>query len=147
VTEDDHAKGIGALLGNLQILETMVRARIATLDPTRYKPWRWDDLVPGRELPEDAFTATDSLGPMIAVYNDLVDEKSRIDRDGLVALRDALAHGRVWTLDCRFPVKLVKFRKSRPGWVTVEWAEDMTVDWFKKQMRVVGAAVAAVQNS
>jgi hypothetical protein len=64
-----------------------------------------------------------------------------------VALRDALAHGRVWTLDCRFPVKLVKFRKSRPGWVTVEWAEDMTVDWFKKQMRVVGAAVAAVQNS
>ena len=50
-----HTTSVGKLVTLLQMLETQLRAALALVDPRLYRPWRWEDLHVGQDVPVDAF--------------------------------------------------------------------------------------------
>jgi hypothetical protein len=129
---NDHVAGVGAIVTNLQALETSLRFFLGR----RYN----QDL----EFPKPAdtsarqsyLTAFAPLGELIEDYNKSLtsaEEHFKIDFDA-VRLRDALAHGRlvlpeppVW------PATLWKFGKVKEGRMPVEFCKTLTVDWMREQ--------------
>jgi len=90
-------------------------------------------LVVGDSRPENAMTCFDPLGKLISRYNTYFTGDQRVD-SGLVATRNALAHGRVFGKDQKGWFHLLKFSESdKAGVVRVEFSEEMNEDWFKKQ--------------
>lgn len=61
-------------------------------------------------------------------------KKLRVD-ESIVGLRDALAHGRVFSYEPSPPSVLLKFSKPKNGYVKVEFSALMTRDWFDKQIK------------
>lgn len=96
----------------------------------------FDALVIGDVVGETPFTDYASLGSLIGQFNKLVPDQRRIDPK-LVDLRDALAHGRVWSLDGNFPLRLLKFDKPSNGTVRVTWATTLTEEWLHEQRDLV----------
>ena len=77
---DDHALGVGRLMGNLQSLEATIRIFLARSDPSI------NSIISGP-----------TLGPLIDEYNRQLagDELYSIDQQ-VVTIRNALAHGLVF---------------------------------------------------
>jgi hypothetical protein len=69
---------------------------------------------------------------------------NRVDAS-IVALRDALAHGRVLTQG-GFPMRLVKFSRPVNGVVMVEYAELVDPDWILRQMERVKGETKKVRD-
>src|SRR5215472_14404074 len=76
---DDHALGLGRLMGNLQSLEATIRIFLARSDPSI------NSIVSG-----------ETFGTLVGKYNGQLagDEPYSIDRQ-VVTIRNALAHGLV----------------------------------------------------
>ena len=136
---------LGQLFGNFHGLEMVLRAFLANRDPRQAltKGQDFTALQVGDVVAETPFTDYASLGQLITQFNELVPSDRRID-PALVELRDALAHGRVWSTDGDFPLRLLKFSKPREGFATVTWAATLTEDWLDQQRgRVLDAMVRA----
>lgn len=142
---ETHVRQLGKIIGNLQSLEVALRAAIMQLDETVTSSLKIGALKVGDKVPEDPFTNYDSLGPTISKFNALVPNSSRIDRNPLVTLRDALAHGKPLSDKKEFPLTLIKFSKpDKAGQVTVEGIYLMTVEWFQEQIDLVQFALKKV---
>ena len=100
MTQEEHARYLGGLVSNFQSLEFILRAFLQQL-PTapQFGLAHGTDIYSfpvGAELPLNELTSYDTLGELVKKFNSEMNgnEASKIDVT-LVALRDALAHGRV----------------------------------------------------
>ena len=77
---NDHALGLGRLMGNLQSLEATIRIFLTRADPSK-----------------NYIISRDFFGTLIGKYNDQLanDEPYSIDQQ-VVTIRNALAHGLVF---------------------------------------------------
>ena len=152
MTLDEHCKLLGKLVGNFQSLEFILRVFLQELPSARPMgiPSGTDiySFPVGSELPESEMTSYDTLRDLIKKFNIEMDKpgSSTIDVT-LVAVRDALAHGRVSssTPDDTMPMRLFKFSKpDKKGRVCVVFNEQMTKAWFEDQIARVRQAIRAV---
>ena len=141
-----HAKMLGQLITNLHSLELFIRVFLHHKNPA--PPFELPicsdntkDIHAGSNIPVNHLTNYDSLGSLIDQYNIEMNEHERdkLDRS-IVTLRDAIAHGRVFTYSPDVPPSLVKFSKPNKNTVRVEFCEVMTPDWLHAQnVKVVSA--------
>src|SRR5262249_40304851 len=109
---DEHALGLGRLMGNLQSLEATIRIFLARTDPSI------NSIISGP-----------TLGPLIDEYNRQLagDEPYSIDQQ-VLKIRNALAHGLVFAPpDMSLPLPL--YHKGQ--------LYEMTVDWFQAKQTLV----------
>lgn len=147
---NEHALHLGGLIGNFQSLEFLLRATLSGFPGARPRgvpPGQDIYLTPvGTELPECDMTSYDSLGVLIKKFNVAAAAKGAAQVDEtLVAIRDALAHGRVSSATTDTPLRLIKFDKpDKSGNVRVAFNEELSEEWFVTQKRRVFEAMAVV---
>jgi hypothetical protein len=109
MNEQDHALGLGKLMGNLQSLEATLRIFLTRAD-----------------RPKNYMTEG-TLGQLVKKYNrDLSkDERSlyRVNKS-IVKVRNALAHGLIFPSDMRMPLPLTLLHKNLQFQMTMEWFEE-----------------------
>ena len=135
-----HAIYLGKLMANLHSLEYILRTVLSN-----HHRENTGELLVGvtKTAPLTHFTNYDSLSQLIGKYNNLSEPKYHVDKF-VVSLRDAVAHGRVFTLD-RFPLRLLKFDKpQKNGNVAIVFDQLMDEDWFKKNVSLVREQIEKV---
>jgi hypothetical protein len=86
-------------------------------------------------------TGYDSLRKVIDKFDAEFKKENWIkDKDKIVRLRDALAHGR-FLVPTPSPMKFYKFGKPEKGKVQVELIEEMTREWFDENIRFIAEEV------
>ncbi len=137
MAEDRVPSALGKLVTNLQSLEFALRALLHDAVGPSHSSLRLEALSVGDAVPEDPITNYDSLGDLIRKVNELYQTHGKPERidASLVDLRDAIAHGRVWTTHPSTPFTLLKFSKPNAGFVTVTYAQQLTIDWLDSQIK------------
>jgi len=140
---EKHAENLGRLNTNLHSLEVTIRDFLFNdaegLQVVTKHLQSLRKLKVGQSIPENLFTNYDDLRTLIRKYNKRVEaiaKKLRVD-ESIVGLRDALAHGRVFSYGPSPPMLLLKFSPPQKGYVKVEFSAVMTIDWFDKQVEWV----------
>lgn len=132
MNHDDHVAGVGAIVTNLQALETALRFFLGR---------RYDQHLefpkPGEPTARKSYlTAFAPLGELIEDFNKSLkpeEEKFKISFEA-VRVRDALAHGRLVVPEPpSWPATLWKFGKVKDGRMPVEFCEELTIEWMKDQ--------------
>jgi hypothetical protein len=130
--EKDHVRCIGAIVTNLQALETSLRFFLGRrYDQHLAFPKRGQTSACRNYLTEFA-----SLGELIEDFNKSLkpDETNFEISFDAVKVRDALAHGRLFVPDPpSWPATLWKFGKVKDGRMPVEFCQELTVDWMTDQ--------------
>jgi len=131
---------IGAIVTNLQSLEFALRLFLAeSLAPGNL---RLDIhlLQPGESVAESYLTNYDSLRTIINKANRRLLELHRAERvdAGVVGVRDALAHGRVFALTPGGPYRIVKFGRPANGVVRVASVMELSEDRLKLEVKRSG---------
>jgi hypothetical protein len=131
---EEHTQWVGAIVTNLQALETVLRYFLATLR---------NEVVefpkPGDQTAKFSYlTWHTSLGKLIRTFNEaLAEAEKKFEVDiGVVHIRDAIAHGRLVTTE-ELPFRLWKFGANRNGRVGIEFSEELTADWLKSTSDVI----------
>ena len=126
---EEHTQGVGAIITNLQALETVLRYFLAR----RHE----QDIQFPKEGDEDAaenyLTRWVFLSKLIKNYNGALkpeEAKFKVEGDEVVRIRDAFAHGRLLT-NTEIPARLWKFGQAKQGKVKVEFSEELTSEWLK----------------
>lgn len=143
---DEHARHLGGLIGNLQSLEFLLRIALSKLPGARGR-----GVLSGQDfylspvdsfLPENDLTSYDSLGELISKFNKEMDKQGKLKIDeSLVAIRDALAHGRVSASAPDETLRLLKFDKPQDGRVRVVFNEELSEAWFMRHKNRVRDAI------
>jgi hypothetical protein len=151
VTGDEHAQQLGGLVGNLHSLEFLLRGYLGQQPGAR--PF---GLPPGTniysfevgsEVPENDLTSFDTLGRLVEKFNASMAAKGLQGIDtSLVALRDAIAHGRVSAPVADEHLRLLKFEKPSEGKTRITYNEVMDLEWFKANKRKVYDAMMYVHG-
>jgi hypothetical protein len=148
--EQSYALLLGQIFANLQGLEFAVRALLYAKADLPHVEMRKDknlyEYRVGEQVPENAMTSYDSLGKLIDRYNKLAAPERKID-EGIVDLRDALAHGRLASPGSSNHFWLLKTRREPDGLVTVSFVQEMTEDWLKSQIRRTQAELQKVTGN
>src|SRR5215471_10740012 len=105
---DDHALGLGRLMGNLQSLEATIRIFLTRTDPSK-----------------NYLISRDTFGPLVDKYNDQLanNEPYSIDQQ-VVKMRHALAHGLVFAPSNTSLPPLTLFHDGLSYVMTVDWFQD-----------------------
>src|SRR5258707_2816362 len=112
MTVDDHNRGIGSLVMDLQSLETHIRYflyRRDGEDAAFPKPGDW-------QTRETWLTKFISLDDLIKEYNSSLESNERalfLVTDSIVGLRNAIAHGRLIAPNLNPPFSLWKFSRAK----------------------------------
>jgi hypothetical protein len=125
---EDHTQWVGAIVTNLQALETVLRYFLLKLNKQEVEFPNVGD----REAAKTYLTSFLSLDNLIKSYNKALDEAEkqfRVDKT-VVSIRDAFAHGRLLTSK-ELPARLWKFGSSKKKRVKIEFCEELTVEWLK----------------
>jgi hypothetical protein len=136
VRPEEHTQWVGAIVTNLQALETVLRyflLRVRKQDPQFPK-------VGDKDAKKTYLTRFLSLGKIIRKYNSVLqahESKFAVDIE-VVHIRDAFAHGRLLT-PSELPARLWKFGDGKNGRVKVEFSEELTVDWLKAKALMIQA--------
>jgi hypothetical protein len=131
---EEHTQGVGAIVTNLQALETVLRfflLRLRKQDPTFPKPGEG-------KVKKTYLTRWIALDKLIRNYNKVLDaneQKYKVDKE-VVRIRNAFAHGRLVTPD-EIPAHLWKFGRSKNGHVEVEFCEELTPEWLKSKWLMI----------
>ncbi len=138
-----HEVELGRLIANLHSLELVIRDFLLTdaegLQASTKHAQDLRRLKVGQSITENQFTNYDDLRALIKKYNKRVEaiaKKLSVD-ESIMDLRNALAHGRVFSYGPSPPLLLLKFSKPQNGYVKVEFSVVMTIDWFDKQIKWV----------
>jgi hypothetical protein len=134
VKAEEHTQGVGAIVTNLQALETVLRYFLAKLNKEDVQfPKVGDKLVKLSYL-----TRFVSLGKLIKTCNEALDETEKaFEADsGVVHIRDAIAHGRLVTTK-EIPFRLWKFGPHKGENVEIEFSEELTADWLKSTSAMI----------
>ena len=84
-------------------------------------------------VPDNALTNWDTLRDLIQKYNKLPISKGLTIDENLVDIRDAIAHGRVFSSTPDGINQLLRFKKPTKNGVEVEFSVAMTEEWFTTQ--------------
>ena len=145
-------KSVGILLANLQSLEFVLRIFLSEVNkrnnPAIKPNENIDNLKVGDEIEEDPITNYDSLNQIINKVNAiLLTENIKDQMDiSVVDTRDALAHGRISSINPNGPFHLLKFSKPCCGKVKVTMSFDMTMEWATEQIRKSHSEVMKVKE-
>jgi hypothetical protein len=135
----DHIAGVGAIVTNLQALETALRRFLVE----RYGQCPAFPKMGDATACRSYLTAYLSLGPLIKEYHGLLDdhEKQYCLDDSVVPIRDALAHGRLVARgdEPSPPYELWKFGGIKDGKVQVEFSEVLSAEWLKEKWAMIDA--------
>jgi hypothetical protein len=141
---DPFALRLGRLLNSFQSLEFAIRAflfnhrhdqafhsdfNLRALEQTPIGDW----------VPVNALTDYKTLEKLITTFNShhrAVALGVAVDAS-VVAIRDALAHGRVYSHRGGDPMRLLKFGREIGGKVPVEFSEELSMEWLDKQVQRV----------
>jgi hypothetical protein len=129
--QDDHTRGVGRIITNLEALEFVVRIFL-----TKANDQKLEFPTPETtELPVTFVTNYMPLGELIGEYNKTLNPTEQIHRvdDQVIKIRDAFAHGRIYSNSESFPIELYKFSKPKDGKAAVEYAETLTTEWLKEK--------------
>jgi len=142
-----HTRYTGIMVLNFQAIETAIRAFLECQEGRRitfplYKP----DI---KTAPLTRMTDYEYFGPLVAEFNSSLrteDEKKRFTLDtSIVDVRNALAHGRLFTEETHFPARLWKFgRPDGDGNATVEFCQLLTPEWLLKTHNNIARQYAKV---
>jgi hypothetical protein len=133
----DHLSGVGAIVTNLQALESTLRGFLVE----RFGQCAGFPKMGDKVACRNYLTEFVSLGELIKDYHRVLGEdeqKYKID-ESVVLIRDALAHGRLYVRGSNPepPFELWKFGRSVEGKMPVEFSETLTQEWLKaKWLRV-----------
>jgi hypothetical protein len=134
VEAKDHTQWVGAIVTNLQALETVLRYFLLIRrgeKPQFPKPGDQD-------AAKTYLTCFLSLGTLIKTYNKALDDTEKqfkVDRT-VVRIRDSFAHGRLLT-STELPARLWKFGSSKKKRVKIEFCEELTVEWLKSTSTMI----------
>jgi hypothetical protein len=98
----------------------------------------------GTVFEKDEFTNYDSLGKLVDKFNEKMKCQGMSELDNsLIDLRDAFAHGRVFTLEGEDFMRLVKFGKPDKSGarVCLEFNEVMSEEWLASCIKRVCEAM------
>ena len=143
MTVDEYLIGIGKIVGNLQSLELMIRIFLADAHGQAMTFPTAKDL--NTRVPVTYLTNRDSLGPLIDEFNaglSAAENQHKVDRT-IVDLRDALAHGRVSTLD-QYPLQLFKCGWESGGTVEIEVFLTLDKAWIDQSVQRTRDALKGV---
>jgi hypothetical protein len=154
MTIDEYFRFMGNLVVNLQSLEFAIRAYLHN-ENARSKQQRSEfgekiyDFKEGDEVEENTFTNYDTLGQLIDKYNkivELTDSSLCIDKERIVSVRDALAHGRTASESpsADAPQKLIKYDKPVNGKVRITHCDTLDESWFREKIRLVMESIKHV---
>lgn len=151
MTPEEHARKLGSLVGNMQGLEHLLRVFLYHLEnePPSVPPPGGNlyTLPVGSQVLKNALTNYDSLAKLFRKFNSEMAKRGEdeIDATRIVAVRDALAHGRVSSPDERnHNQRLLKFSNPDKGPLCVEFNEVMSADWFREENRRVLGAIRTI---
>jgi hypothetical protein len=135
MNRDDHALGLGRIIGNLQALELLIRLFLceATGQVIEFLTGTHSSMN------ETYLTNYLSLGQLIDCYNrhlTVAESTYSLDK-AAVHIRDAIAHGRLLSSSPSFPVTLYKFGKPNLGIAPVELTEVLTQDWLEVNRKAI----------
>ena len=130
----DYATLIGRCWMNFNSLELIMRTYLAT----QGQPMGLSGKV-GESFPINTFTNYDTFREIARKVNAKSGEQYDFSR--IIAYRDAMAHGRVFSADDNFPLTVVKFSKPIGGAVKVEYSqllsETFLLDMSKEIVKVL----------
>lgn len=134
-------------MANFQSLEFALRAFLTKYSPPPFVPYAASSDVfsfpVGSVLPENPLTNYDSLGMLIEKANKLLRQQHAPQLDkSLVDIRDALAHGRISSLQEEEQLRLIKYSKPDNGQVEVKYNEVLDEQWFTLHKRRVRDAIS-----
>src|SRR6266496_3651952 len=149
---EEYSATVGKILANLQALELLLRRFLYEKQDAPHAPLQTplNVVKVGDYVPENAATDWSRLGDLIKRYNKRVawTRKDLVVDPGIVAVRDALAHGRVWLpnwdVDADAPPILLRFRKPKDGKVAVESLEVMSGAWLEATIASTSAQTEKV---
>ena len=143
--QEDHIKGLGILISYLHALEFILRGVLKNQEKEKSKKINYSILKTGDTVPEDPMTNYDSLETLIIKYNNIAPKDLQIDRR-IILVRDAIAHGRVFSATQNLPMKLFKFEKPKNGVTSVTFAQTLDKDWFQsKSIHIYGEIEKAIK--
>jgi hypothetical protein len=132
---EEHTKSVGAVITNLQALETVVRYFL--LKANSQEP---DFPNPGAKDTSITYLSDfRSLRGLIRLYNEkLVDAEApyAVDLEAVLEIRDAFAHGRLVTTS-ELPATLWKFGEPVNGRAPIEFCEVLTVDFLTATRKMI----------
>lgn len=130
-----HTRSLGTLVNNIQTLEFSLRSCLFKDEITKgiSKQLNTLELVKGEIVPNNALTNWDTLRDLIQKYNELPISKDLTIDENLVDIRDAIAHGRVFSSTPNGINQLLRFQKPNNNGVEVEFSVAMTEEWFTTQ--------------
>jgi hypothetical protein len=130
--ENDHARGVGKIITNLEALEFVIRIFLGNVHSQKLEY----PTPTTKELPETYISNYMSLDELAKEYNaglSPAEQTHCVDAE-VIKIRDAFAHGRIYSQTESFPITLYKFSKPKDGKATVEYAKTLTTDWLKQKM-------------
>jgi hypothetical protein len=125
---NDYTQLVGAIITNLQALETVLRYH--SLGPEAREVQF--PMVGALDVVENDLTSWVSLGKLVKRFNSSLkpdEQKFKVDSQ-LVIIRDAFAAGRLVTTEEKLPFTLWKFGQPENGRVPVEFCKELTVEWL-----------------
>ena len=140
-----HAECFGQLFSDLLSLELMLRLCLLRKSSQESSMKNLEKLKKGDPVDENAVTNYDSLGDIIGKFNLAFDKTYWIDETRVVDLRNALAHGRIISTK-PYPMRIYKFNKPVEGKVKVLIAEEMTLDWFRKNIKFISNEIDRIKK-
>jgi hypothetical protein len=134
---EEHTKNVGAIVTNLQALETVLRYFLSKANG------QVPDFPTQGSVDVSITFLTDysSLKGLIRSYNEkLTDAEAQyaVDIETVISVRDAFAHGRLVTTS-ELPATLWKFGEPINGRVPVEFCEVLTVDYLTRTWKMIHA--------
>jgi hypothetical protein len=132
---EEYTKSVGAVVTNLQALETVVRYFLLKANGQASD-------FPKQGAKDTSITyLTDfrSLRGLIGLYNEkLTDAETQymVDIEAVLKIRDAFAHGRLVTTG-ELPATLWKFGEPVNGRVPIEFCEVLTLDYLTKTWKMI----------
>lgn len=137
---DKHAKGLGRIVADLQLLELSLRMFLLKINVKSRLP-NYGKLKLGTEVDENPFTNYDQLSHLIKKFNKHakpLNPKLCVDPTKVIKLRDAIAHGRVFRSERGGFFQLLKFgRADGSKKVKVTYSEEMNPEWYQKKINLV----------
>jgi hypothetical protein len=132
---NEYTQLVGAIVTNLQALESVLRY-FSMGNKAREVEF---PKVGTADAPENALTKHDFLSTLVDQYNrSLTDEEQdfKVDRN-VVAIRNAIAHGRLLATEQQPPFRLWKFGRAKNGRVPVEFCQELTEEWLTSTRNLI----------